>query len=244
MSRSVWVGQGQSKFLIFDHWENFDYFGEDYTELEPAQSKSLAQTLFELRLELAEEGQSQRNQAVIELAIRLIGEDIAALPSASVSVKEKSRELRAVAEPQALQRFKPRASLTAARIAPQYSDARWFELLKRLRLSHSSQFARFLLDRNACGRKGGEIVTNATNRKLNDCLISLGLAFAPRAPAATQTRFALAISTARAPVLYDPHRSSRSSPSDRMSEIRFLSFPNPNRSGHKRVPRPNQSART
>ena len=124
------LGKDKSEFLIFDHWENFDYFGENYSEVEPTLSKSLAQSLFELRLELAEEGQSRNNQAIVELAVRLIGQDIAALPSATVSVKEKGRELRSVADPQTLRRFEPAtAAVLRQEIAPLM---RWRSIFKEI----------------------------------------------------------------------------------------------------------------
>ena len=42
-------GNHKEYFRIFDHWENFEYFGENPPEYEPAQ-KSLLQKVFEARL--------------------------------------------------------------------------------------------------------------------------------------------------------------------------------------------------
>lgn len=48
-------GQDKEEFLIFDHYGNFAYFEEEYVEADTGQSRSLLQTVFEARLELADE---------------------------------------------------------------------------------------------------------------------------------------------------------------------------------------------
>jgi type I restriction enzyme R subunit len=48
------VGNDKTKFRIFDHWGNFEYFEENKPEAEPTVTKSLMQRLFDARIELAE----------------------------------------------------------------------------------------------------------------------------------------------------------------------------------------------
>src|SRR5690606_37007152 len=38
-------GEHKTEFLIFDHWGNFEFFDERYTERQPTVSKSLMQKL-------------------------------------------------------------------------------------------------------------------------------------------------------------------------------------------------------
>ena len=47
-------GQDKQKFQIFDHWANFDYFDFHYQPVEPKESKSPMQLLFEARIDLAD----------------------------------------------------------------------------------------------------------------------------------------------------------------------------------------------
>ncbi len=81
------------EFLIFDHYGNFDYFEEEYKELEDAGSKSLLQTSFEARLELAKAALQRNHAAAFDVAVDLLRADINDLPDTSIAVK---RELRVV----------------------------------------------------------------------------------------------------------------------------------------------------
>lgn len=86
-------GKHKSEFLIFDHYGNFDFFDEEYQEPEDTGSKSLLQTTFEARLELAQAALQQNNAAAFDTAVELLRADINDLPDSSIAVK---RELRAV----------------------------------------------------------------------------------------------------------------------------------------------------
>lgn len=94
-------------FQIFDHWGNFEYFGQLEDESEPAQTKSLLQRLFESRLEFAETALNKPNLAAFELAAKLLSQDVASLPDKTISVKEKYREVGAARDPQAIKQFDP-----------------------------------------------------------------------------------------------------------------------------------------
>jgi type I restriction enzyme R subunit len=98
-------GKHKTHFLIFDHWGNFEWFDEKYTQPEPAAEKSLMQVLFEARLRLAEAALDAQDQPAFHLAVAQLAADIAALPEKSVAVREKWREVRQVGRPEVLERF-------------------------------------------------------------------------------------------------------------------------------------------
>ncbi|HDY6145652.1 TPA: DEAD/DEAH box helicase family protein [Pseudomonas aeruginosa] len=86
-------GKDKSEFLIFDHYGNFDYFEQEYQEPEDTGGKSLLQTTFEARVELAQAALKHNHAAAFDTAIELLRADINDLPDTSVAVK---RELRVV----------------------------------------------------------------------------------------------------------------------------------------------------
>ncbi len=98
-------GQDKSEFYIFDHWKNFDYFGENPKECEASVSKSILQQIFEARLAVAEISLQKQDALAFDLAVGLIDKDIKALPEKSIFVKEKRRELETVKSGDRLKRF-------------------------------------------------------------------------------------------------------------------------------------------
>jgi len=86
-------GKDKTEFLIFDHYGNFDFFEQEYQEPEDTGGKSLLQTTFEARLELAQAALKQNHAAAFDAAIELLRADINDLPDTSVAVR---RELRLV----------------------------------------------------------------------------------------------------------------------------------------------------
>lgn len=103
-------GEGRDKreFYIFDHWGNFDYFGENPEEEESTASKSVFRKIFEERVELARTALAKQQADAFDLAIDLIEKDIRALPEDSISVKAKRREIETLLQPNALKRFDAR----------------------------------------------------------------------------------------------------------------------------------------
>ncbi|GAM73630.1 type I restriction-modification system [Vibrio ishigakensis] len=61
-------GKDKQEFLIFDHYGNFEYFEEEYAEADTGVSRSLLQTVFEARLQLADEAQKRADVKAFELA--------------------------------------------------------------------------------------------------------------------------------------------------------------------------------
>jgi type I restriction enzyme R subunit len=98
-------GKHKTEFLIFDHWKNFEFFEENFTEAEPPAVKSLMQQVFEARVRLAEAALAAQDLGAFQLAVSLIGKDIAALPERSIAVREKWKEVKSVSRPEVLQQF-------------------------------------------------------------------------------------------------------------------------------------------
>jgi type I restriction enzyme R subunit len=98
-------GQHKEGFQIFDHWGNFEYFGEDFQEREPTVQKSLFQKLFEARIDAAEAALNNQDIGSFDIMIDLIYQDINALPNTSVTVKEKWKEVHALKNLEKLKSF-------------------------------------------------------------------------------------------------------------------------------------------
>jgi type I restriction enzyme, R subunit len=91
-------GRGKDKqyFRIFDHWANFDYFGERPREEIPSHSKSLMQILFETRLTLAEVAMREQQLDAFEMVTEQLEKDVRSLPESTIAVREKWRAVKAV----------------------------------------------------------------------------------------------------------------------------------------------------
>jgi len=86
-------------FLIIDHWKNFAYFQMNPPGKEPVSTLSVPERLFGARLEKATAALTVGSNGVLERVVHAIQEDIAALPSDTVNVKEKAQEVTMVVEP-------------------------------------------------------------------------------------------------------------------------------------------------
>jgi type I restriction enzyme R subunit len=112
-------GLDKTKFRIFDHWGNFEYFDQPRQEVQPTQPKGLLQRLFEARIELAEAALANANPETFAIARDLIAAQIATLPAEAVSVREKWREVQTVSHPDALDQFSNETVATLRReVAP------------------------------------------------------------------------------------------------------------------------------
>lgn len=101
-------GEDKEYFMVFDHWGNFEYFGEDYTEPEPRRSKSLLQQLFEERIALATEALQSANMPAFERVLELIREQLLALEqSRTIAVRERLRDIKQVTAEGVLRSFAP-----------------------------------------------------------------------------------------------------------------------------------------
>lgn len=100
-------GKDKSEFYIFDHWGNFDYFDELQNEVEPPQTKSLTQVLFEARLTLGEAAIRAQNIVALRLSTELVAADLAALPAECLSVKERWRDIQGLRKDGVIDAFAP-----------------------------------------------------------------------------------------------------------------------------------------
>lgn len=112
-------GKDKTHFQIFDHWGNFERFEQGYETPEPKPVKSLMQTVFEARLGLASAALEKQHADAFDLAIELVGHDIAALPEKSIPVREKWKQVVSVKKGEVLQQFDAAAKATLEQeIAP------------------------------------------------------------------------------------------------------------------------------
>lgn len=98
-------GQDKTQFQIFDHWGNFERWEQGFQPAEPTRSKSLVETVFLARLELAETALETQQAEAFDLAVGLIGQDLASLPEKSLPIREKWKPLTEVRRPETLRRF-------------------------------------------------------------------------------------------------------------------------------------------
>ncbi|MFC7050707.1 DEAD/DEAH box helicase family protein [Emcibacter nanhaiensis] len=100
-------GQDKSKFRIFDHWDNFDYFAQEKREAEPSESKSIRQRLFETRMALAELCLEKTRKDDFKLYADLLKADVKALPRESISVRERWKAVESVQQDGVIEDFAP-----------------------------------------------------------------------------------------------------------------------------------------
>lgn len=100
-------GKHKTRFRIFDHWGNFEYFEMNKPEAEPSLAKPLMQQLFEVRLDLAETALAKAELAVFKQAVALIGQDLNNLPDKTIAVREKWKQKAGVSRPEVLEQFAP-----------------------------------------------------------------------------------------------------------------------------------------
>ncbi len=120
-------GRHKRKFLIFDHWKNFEYFDEKPQVVENPPPKSLAQRVFEARIELAEAALAAQQARVFDAVVALIKADVQSLPARTVAVREKWRDVQAISDGDAIDRwYGPVAATLKHTIAPlmQWRDLR------------------------------------------------------------------------------------------------------------------------
>lgn len=97
----------KTKFLIFDHWKNFEYFELDPDDEEPNQVKSLSQKLFEARLKYAEEALKLGEIGCFEKMVVLLKQDIDSLDDNSIAIKDNWRIKQQLSDITILKQFAP-----------------------------------------------------------------------------------------------------------------------------------------
>jgi type I restriction enzyme, R subunit len=134
----------KKEFLIFDHYGNFDFFEEEYQEPEDTGSKSLLQTTFEARLELAQAALKHNHAAGFDAAIELLRLDINDLPDTSVAVKRELRIVHQLQQTDLLQKLDAKTQhVLANTIAPLMSA-------RVLRDKHATQLDKLMASIERC----------------------------------------------------------------------------------------------
>src|SRR5690554_4365877 len=137
-------GKHKTEFLIFDHYGNFDFFEEEYQEPDDTGSKSLLQTTFEARLELAQAALQQNHAAAFDTAIELLRADINDLPDTSIAVKRELRVVHQLQQTDLLKGFDAKTQhLLANTIAPLMSA-------RVLRDKHATQLDKLMATIERC----------------------------------------------------------------------------------------------
>lgn len=98
-------GKHKTEFFIFDHYGNFDFFEQEYKEPEDTGSRSLLQTTFEARLELAQAALKKNHAAGFDTAIALLRADINDLPEQSIAVRRELRTVHQLQQTDLLKQF-------------------------------------------------------------------------------------------------------------------------------------------
>lgn len=148
-------GPGKHKefFQIFDHWGNFEYFGENPPECEPSTQKALTQQIFETRIRLGESALERQDVPVFDMAVELLTKDVNALPDETIAIREKLREVKTAQQPGYIKPFDAAvvghlrqtiAPLMQWRVLEGHEDAYRFDLLvaraQNAKLKQSSEF--------------------------------------------------------------------------------------------------------
>ncbi len=137
-------GKHKTEFLIFDHYGNFDYFEQEYQEPEDTGSKSLLQTTFEARLQLAQAALKHNHAAAFDVAIELLRADINDLPDDSIAVRRELRSVHQLQQTSLLQDFNAKTQhLLEATISPLMSA-------RVLRDKHATAFDRLVAGIQRC----------------------------------------------------------------------------------------------
>lgn len=100
-------GIDKDKFLIFDHWNNFEYFKLDHEEEDSTQPKSLAQRVFEAKVTLATEALKKAEMAIFDRVVLLIKADIDALNDQTIAVRENWQIKAKLSDLKRLQQMAP-----------------------------------------------------------------------------------------------------------------------------------------
>lgn len=103
------TGKDKTHFLIFDHWQNFEYFDMDPEEEDVKQAKSLTQKLFESRLLLAETALKKADIDTFNQVTKLIHQDIVLLPMDSITVRDNWQVVETCKDEKYLNQFTPEA---------------------------------------------------------------------------------------------------------------------------------------
>ena len=120
-------GKDKKKFLIFDYWANFDYFGMEPDDVEATPSKSQAQKRLEAWIDLAKVAQKKFEKGTVVAVAEQLRNQIDSLEENSIAVQEKWKSRAKLSDQKLLEQFAPQTQqMLLDDIAPlmQWQDVR------------------------------------------------------------------------------------------------------------------------
>ncbi|MDP9606320.1 UNVERIFIED_ORG: type I restriction enzyme R subunit [Variovorax paradoxus] len=100
-------GKDKSEFLIFDHWNNFEFHELNAEEVEPSTPKPLTQRRYEARIELAVLALARSDLAAFDLLAQQIQQDVVALPDGAIAVRENWQAVQQARDAKLIHQFAP-----------------------------------------------------------------------------------------------------------------------------------------
>ena len=97
----------KSEFLVFDHWNNFEFHELNAEEVEPSTPKPLTQRRYEARIELAALALARADLAAFDLLAQQIQQDAAALPDGAIAVRENWQAVQQARDAKLVHQFAP-----------------------------------------------------------------------------------------------------------------------------------------
>lgn len=137
-------GRHKTEFLIFDHYGNFDFFEEEYQEPDDTGGKSLLQTTFEARLELAQVALQKNHAVAFDAAIELLRADVNDLPDTSIAVRRELRNVHQLQQTELLKSFDAKTQHLLSNVIAPLMSARV------LRDKHATQLDKLIATLERC----------------------------------------------------------------------------------------------
>lgn len=100
-------GLDKSEFLIFDHWNNFEFHELNADEVEPSVPKPLTQRRYEARIELAALALIHSDIAAFDALALQLQQDAAALPDGGIAVRENWQAVNQARDAKLVHQFAP-----------------------------------------------------------------------------------------------------------------------------------------
>ncbi|MGV3681816.1 MAG: DEAD/DEAH box helicase family protein [Acidovorax sp.] len=100
-------GKNKSEFLIFDHWNNFEFHELNAEEVEPSTPKPLTQRRYEARIELAALALAKSDLSAFDALAQQIQQYAAALPDGTIAVRENWRAVQQARDGKLVHQFAP-----------------------------------------------------------------------------------------------------------------------------------------
>lgn len=163
-------GEKKTEFLIFDHWQNFEYFDEEYEEISPPRKKSLMERLFKARIELLKASLDAYDQELADLVQEQILRMLKSVMEANaIEVRDYWLDLKELANPELLGDFAASTHQRLVDIAPlmRWINVRGHEHAYRFDLLIAETQTAFLRQDTEAEDLRGQIVDNVDALRSN-----------------------------------------------------------------------------